>query len=91
MLTFLIIAVMVTSAMTTLIRAEATDYSATLDTTNSGTASHYYDPIWGDVIELTAPDKAVTDANEGRIVITLPEDTTLADITSLSWTPEKSL
>lgn len=85
MLTLLIIALLATSAMTTLIQAEATDYSASLATTGSGTASHYYDPVWGDVIELTAPGNAVDEVNEGRIVITLPEDTTLEDITSLSW------
>jgi hypothetical protein len=85
MLTLLIVALLATSAMTTLIRADATDYSASLAVTGSGTASHYNDPVWGDVIELTAPGNAVDEVNEGRIVITLPEDTTLEDIMSLSW------
>jgi hypothetical protein len=72
--------------MITLSHAAADDYSAALDTTGSeGTASHKYDPVWGDVIELTAPGNAVDEVNEGRIVITLPEDTTLEDIESLSW------
>jgi hypothetical protein len=85
MLTLLIVALLATSAMITLTQAAATDCSATLAYTGSGTASHYNDVVWGDVIELTAPGNAVDEVNEGRIVITLPEGTTLGDITSLSW------
>ncbi len=81
----LILATLATSAMTALIHADAADYSASLAVTGSGTASHYYDAVWGDVISLTAPGNAVDEVNEGRIVITLPEDTTLDDIDSLSW------
>ena len=81
----LIIAILATSAMTTLTQAAATEYSAALEHTGSGTASHYYDAVWGDVIKLTAPGDAEEEVNEGRIVITLPEDTALEGITSLSW------
>ncbi len=84
-LTLLIAVLLATPAMITLSQAAAADYSAALDTTGSGTASHHTDPVWGDVIELTAPGNAADEVNEGRIVITLPEDTTLEDITSLSW------
>jgi len=84
-LTLLIAAMLATAATMTLTQAAASDYSAALDTTGSGTAAHLSDPTWGDVIVLTAPGNAADEVNEGRIVITMPEDTTLGDIASLSW------
>ena len=84
-LTLLIAAMLATAATMTLTQAAATDYTAALDTTGSGTAAHHSDPAWGDVVMLTAPGNAVDEVNEGRIVITMPEDTTLGDIASLSW------
>lgn len=79
-----ITATLLISALTLTANADIHSYSAQLTTTNSGTAE-LLDISFGAVIHLYAPSKAVTTANKGTIILTLPENTTLGDITSIQW------
>ncbi|MCW4051021.1 MAG: hypothetical protein NWE89_14935 [Candidatus Bathyarchaeota archaeon] len=88
----LMLATLITSALTSNF-AYATDNTAWLSSDGSGTATlddaSFPDPV----ISLTAPGQASwntetgmgEDVSEGRLVIALPENTTLGEIESISW------
>jgi len=66
-------------------QALVSGYTASLSIMNSGDSEYVDHPTWGGVIHLSAPGTASTEVNEGRIVIVLPDDTELGEITSISW------
>jgi hypothetical protein len=66
-------------------QALVSGYTASLSSMNSGVSEYIDHPPWGGVIHLKAPGDAATMVNEGRIVIVLPDETVLGDITSIQW------
>ena len=81
----LIAALLAVSAYSYVAGALASGYAASLTHMNSGVSVYLGHPTWGGVIRLAAPGQASTEVNEGRIEMLLPDDTTLGDITSISW------